>query len=180
MNQRFINILCEHIEMHPLAQAVDIYKLLYQAANGPRHLLKYGIDILQLRQQWDDALLGNEPALESISADGQLVRAHFAKLRESGISFDDVWNALMLTAEGFQPQPKLLIRWWYDLGELIEAKVVKISADQYRELDDEFNLWGFVTKHHSEQFVRAYKPAYVVVLKRYIEGLLFAGAADAN
>ena len=169
MNQQLINMLLEHIRRHPHLEVVDIYKLLYQSANGPAHLLASGIDFEQLKQQWQDAQNFDEPPFERISVDGRLVRAHFAPLREMGASFDNIQNALMLTAQSFQMQPRLLVDWWHDIGDLIEIGVLPLSKLQYEILDDEFQQWGFVPKHHSKRFAREYKPAYIVSLVEIYE-----------
>ena len=164
MNEKFIDIIISHIQNHPQAEVVDIYKLLYQVANGPRHLFAAGMDFDELFRQWESAENFGEPAFEKISADGRLVRAHFAPLKKMGIPFEVVRNALIITAESYRPKPELLIEWWRELGELINIKVIPLSKAQYEALDEEFQQWGFVAKHHSEIFKKTYKPAYIVSL----------------
>ncbi len=168
MNEKFINVLRTHIERHPCAEVVDVYKLLYQAANGPKHLLLSGLDYGELEQKWESAENTDELPLEPISVDGELVRAHFAPLREQNVRFHDIWSALLLTAESLKPRPELLIEWWRDLGDLIQAKMLNLKIEQYHRLNDEFERWGFVPKHHSQTFSEKYKPAYIVALRRFL------------
>ncbi len=170
MNQRFINVLLQHIEKHPLLEVVDIYKLLYQVANGPAHLLAH-TDIQEIKEQWENAQNFDEPPLEEISSLGNLVRAHFAPLRKMSVPFDNIENSLILTAQVFHPQPHLLIDWWREIGDLIEIGVLPLSKTQYETLDIEFQQWGFVPKHHSEIFVREYKPAYIILLLEIYEAI---------
>jgi len=169
MNTRFLDIVKAHIASHPLAETADVYKLLYQAANGPAHLIAHGIELAAIEQEWSRAEMNDEPPFEPISADGLLVRAHFYPLKEVGARFDDIWNALMLTAQGFQPRPELLADWWRDIGAFIQMHELPLSPQQYENLDDEFQQFGFVPMRHSEAFTKAYKPAYAVVLRRLVK-----------
>ncbi len=176
VNARFIDLLRSHLNRYPLAEVVDIYKLLYQAANGPRHLFDCGIDFADVSRMWEDAVDVISVPLEPISVDGELVRAHLGALKKAGVAFDDVWQALVATVQTFKPRPELIVGWWRDLGDLIKSQILPLPLQQYADLDDEFQKWGFLPKHHSKAFVEAYRPAYLVVLRRYIAP--FVGASE--
>ena len=169
MNMRMIELIDDHLRRHPGAEVVDVYKLLYQAANGPAHFFMYGGDRNGLEEKWHNAYSTGEMALEPVSADGQLVRAHFGELKSGGYTFQQIWDAVTFTAANFQPRPELMIGWWNDLGDLIASEILKLTISQYIELNDEFQQWGFVVKHHSRGFVREFKPAYLVVFKRLLD-----------
>lgn len=165
MNQLLIDMILAHISRHDKAEVVDIYKLLHQSANGPRHLLDYGIDLEKLNLEWNGACNFMEEPLEPISADGKLVRAHFAPLRSCNVSFDEIIDALLATAYTYIPREELLIQWWTELGDLIQSGILPLKMEQFIELDKEFQQFGFLPKHHSDAFIQAYKPAYVVILR---------------
>ena len=169
MNERMIEIIREHIRKHPIIELVDVYKLLFQAANGPKHILMHGVDYDEIKRQWDSAIDVGEEPLEAISADGLMVRAHFAALKKKEVPLDNVMGALMYSVDGFQPRPELMIEWWKELKNLVETRALPLETSEYLELDEEFQQWGFIVKHHSQKFSEAYKPAYLVILKRYFE-----------
>jgi len=169
MYPQMIELIKTHLQRYPLAEVVDIYKLLYQTANGPKHLVMMGIDENDFFEEWNNADAQNNPPIESLSVDGQLVRAHFGPLRRMNVSPAQVLSALYFTARSFAPNPELMIDWWKDLGELIEAGALELSLRQYAELDEDFLQFGFTAKHHSEAFVAEYKPAYFVIMRRIIE-----------
>ena len=165
MNKKFIDVINYHIRRYPALEVQDIYKLLYQAANGPRHYINKEFDINEFYRQWNEAkLLVGQPPLEPISSDGKLVRANFAPLRDAGVHPDDVLNAAMLSVEAYIPRPSLLIQWWRDLGDLIRNKIVNLSMREYNTLNDNFQKWGFVPLPHSETYKKIYHPAYIVIL----------------
>ena len=171
MSPMLIDLIKSHCIKYPKSEVVDIYKLLFQAANGPRHLA-LDFDAEDFKRNWNDAVCNDFPPLESISADGELVRAHSAPLREKGLSPDDVINSFTLTAQHFEPHPELLIDWWKELGELIKSNILPFPYSQYAILDEEFKQWGFEAKHHSESFIQAYKPNYLIVLRKFIDPII--------
>jgi len=156
---------------YPGCEVVDIYKLLYQAANGPKHFA-IDFDINESKRDWNNAISENISPLESISVDGELVRVHFGPVRENGISFDEVINIFTMSVNYFQPRPELLIDWWRELGESIKSNILPLPYSQYAILDNEFRQWGFESRHHSESFVKAYKPAYLVILRKFIQPII--------
>ncbi len=165
MNKLLIDIILRHISLHEKAEVVDVYKLLYQSANGPRHLLDYGIDLEKLMLEWNEASNFMEEPLEPISVDGKLVRAHFAPLRSKNVLFDEIVEALLATAYTYVPRNELMTQWWAELGDLVQSGIVPLCMEQFIELDKEFQQFGFIPKHHSSAFIQAYKPAYVVILR---------------
>ena len=171
MSPQMIALIKSHIKRYPEVELVDIYKLLYQIANGPKH---YAVvfDADQYFQEWASAPAENFPPTEAISADGRLVRAHWGPLREMGMDPNALMEIFWQTVFHYQPHPEYLIHWWRDLRDLIIRGELPFPLSQYNELDAEFQQWGFVPKHHSESFVRAYNPHYFVVLKSLIEPFL--------
>ncbi len=169
MNQRMINVLNYHIQRYPALEVQDIYKLLFQAANGPRHYMERYFNLKKFHLEWQKAtsIMGQEP-IEPVSADGLLVRCNFAGLRESNVSPNLVVNAALQTAVEFISQPANLISWWNDFRDLIASRLLNLDMEQYIKLNEEFLQWGFIVKSHSKPYRLAYSPAYLVVLRKHI------------
>ncbi len=169
MDPWWLNIIREHMSLYPLCEVLDIYKVLFQANMGPAHNFHSHNDDYFINEQWNIAVANTKHAIEPISPDGEIVRAHFGALREQNIQLSSVLRAFELTAEHFVPNQELLQTLWQDLGEAIREGELFLSPGQYRDLSAKIRANGFVAMHHSEAFRSAYDPAYLVVFARYIK-----------
>ena len=171
MSPELIALIKSHIKRYPASELVDIYKLLYQIAYGPKH---YAVifDANEYFQEWAEAPVENFPPTEPISAGGELVRAHFGPLREMGMDPNALMEIFWQTVMHYEPHPEYLINWWRNLKDMILARELPFPPAQYDELNAEFQRWGFVPKSHSESYIKAYNPHYLVVFRGFIQPFL--------
>ncbi|RKZ34159.1 hypothetical protein DRQ33_02745 [bacterium] len=171
MGPDLLALIKAHILRYPKCELVDIYKLLYQSANGPKHFV-IEFDTNKFYQQWEKAPAAEFSPTEAISADGKLVRVHLGPLRNLHINPDAIIEILLLTAKHYRPNPRLMIKWWKDIFTLIKDGILPFHLAQYTRLDEQFQEWGFIPMHHSKQYIKEYNPHYVVILKKFLEPLL--------
>ncbi len=154
-------LLLEHRERRPLMRGTDYYKLLYQGVFGVGHIMGDGAwgwltkeaDGLDLDDQPD------EPLVETISADGAMVRVNLRPYLRGGHHLEALFDAMKATAlvEGSTDE---FMEAWTVLIELVHEGLIEIYPS---ELEEELRGKGVTPHHHSEAYREAYSPAYRVV-----------------
>ena len=159
-------ILRAHIARYPAMQIQDIYKLVHQAAMGSEH----AISSVQSSREWlkrELAEMGTGPEetmIDPISPDGQIVRVHLRPFLTAGGDSEILLNAFIRTANEFHGDGHLLLDYltnanalhYFPPGEM-EEFITSIWAQNYPAV------------HHSPEHERLYRPAYQVVLRKYLQ-----------
>lgn len=162
-------ISLEHV-LHPLAEPVDYYKLLFQAAYGPSHMSPdqqtvYNCLKAELSSLADDY----RPYFQDIGSGTAFIRISLSIINQaqSELQFSKIEEqAELLTAlimksrlqTGISPRHWKQV--WDKAKPLVEKFLPFRSAD--RELIDSL-LNNDVIPHHSEQFRSSYMPHYRII-----------------
>jgi len=157
------SLLAAHLARYPAMQLADIYKLLHQAALGPRHATP---NAAAARKGLADEVktLGDGPdelLQDVISPDGRLARIHLRPYFASGGDVDALHRAFMETASSYPASPEKLARFCSCLGDLA-AGGIPYAREAVLAYVDEVTRAGYPPVHHSAAFREAYRPAYRV------------------
>jgi len=146
-------------------QIQDVYKLMYQAAMGSGH----AVPDSEFVWAWLDRELRemgagpDEPLLDPISENGEIVRVHLRPYLASGGSVDKLLEAFVHTANDFVGKIDTLETNWDNAirngfwpAPVMEEFITAMKAQ------------GYPAVHHSDHFRKSYKPAYRVVLQKYL------------
>ena len=155
------DILQYHQIRYPAMQAQDAYKLIHQAASGPAHAVTDPeAPRAWLEQEVQDLLDPYpEPAIDPISPDGTLVRVHLAPYLAAGGSIEQLLKAFITTSREF-PVDHSHLQAYLDTALPLFPEL--------ESLLETIKTQGFPAVHHSKAYRAAYKPAYRVVLKKYL------------
>jgi len=157
-------LLLEHFERRPKMRAVDVYKLLFQGVFGVGHIL--GEEARRRLQEEAESLNINdqstEPLIESVSADGSMVRVNLRPYLRRGLPLDILYGAMEETAKE-QGASELFHYAWSVFLELASSGALKVDVEEYGALSLELQEEGPRPHHHSEYYRDAYYPAYRVV-----------------
>jgi hypothetical protein len=158
-------LLAQHLQRYPQMQLADLYKLLHQAAMGAGHLIQ---DPAQARA----ALLAecaqlqpgpDEPVVDPISPDGQLARVHLRAYLAAGHDREALAEAFVATPQQHPGSRDKLAKFCGCLGDLADAHGIPFSRAEVAAFFDPLVAEGFPVVRHSEDYHRAYRPAYRVV-----------------
>jgi hypothetical protein len=154
----WFDLIETHKHNFPAARPQDLYKLLYQGMRGPEHLINDEVSFTHYLEQELKELFpnSNQSLLEPIRPDGKLCRIHLRAWLSTGKSLDELVKDCLKAARN----P------WNTHQELIETwQVFEHSADGDTRA---FTTWleanGYPPVHHSEEYVKAYQPAYRLVM----------------
>ena len=161
-----LHLLLRHqIEHHPEMRIEDAYKLLYQGALGIEHLLTDTVAAKDyLEDEWRN-IPGkeDEPLYEIISPDSQWVRLNLKPYKAAGGNTDEVWRAMLSSSQTTVDQKKFLQR-WQEFISLVNEKKLPFDSQALQDFDKRTALAHYPLTHHSQEYTRAYEPAYRVLL----------------
>lgn len=153
---------------YPALRPTDILKALHQSVFGCGHFVTDEEAGLRLIREELSSLKAGEigPTLEML--DGDFCRLHLRHLTEGGLAPRTLFRLFALSAE--TPAG--------DVGQLEEKLLCLLSLARegllpfpYEEIAQAVQAWraaGFPACRHSEEFRRAYAPAYRVIRREYV------------
>jgi hypothetical protein len=164
------SLLLDHARRYPAWELTDLYKLLHQAAMGAEHALtnEAGVrewltrELAELSTAVADA---DEPLLDPLSPDGQLVRVHLRPFARRGLEPEPLLQAFFRTAREIKPAPERLTASAELAVQLAQEGLLPFEADALTTFFAERLAQGFPAYHHSAAFRQHYQPAYRVVAR---------------
>ena len=176
-----ITFIKDYLEMYPLSEIRDIYKLLYQSFNGAEHAISDRETVeSQFNMEWSeietDERYTNVPFNESICIKNltpPLYRIHLVPAKAQGVNKRYIINEFLRTAGEFPEKCRkknrdldLLFRdAWNDFGNAIDTGEIKFDYRDYLEFMYVIESSGWPAMHHSEQFRELYNPHYRIVMR---------------
>jgi hypothetical protein len=162
---RFESILRAHLTRYPSMQIQDVYKLVHQATMGSEHAMSSleGARNWMERELAEMGLGPDEPVLDPISEDGQIVRVHLRPFVAGGGASDALLDAFIRTANEYRGDVQILKNYW--------NIATGIGCYPLTEMDDfiqSMQAENYPAVHHSPEYERLYRPAYRVVWRKFI------------
>ena len=167
----FWRILVNQANRYPRLEARDLYKLAHQAALGSEHALT---DVAGVRR-WLEMELAEmglgpaEPLLDPISADGGIVRLHLRPFVAEGGDPSALLDAFVRTAQEFHGSVETLRRYLRYAVKIDLGGNLPFTVEAMVHFFAHMETLGFPAAHHSDQYERAYRPAYRVVHRAYLK-----------
>ena len=146
-------------------QIRDMYKLVYQATLGSEHAISSPESAAQ-RLERELAEMGgglDEPVIDPISSDGQIVRVHLRPFVAQGGEAPALLEAFIRTAKEYHGDAQTLKHNWKTV-----AGIGYYSALEINEFTQFILAQGYPAVHHSAEYQRLYRPAYRVVWQKFI------------
>lgn len=173
----FRQILARHTARYPALEIQDLYKLIYQAALGSEHAVA---DASQARVwlEREAAELGEgpeEPVIEPISADGQVVRVNLRPYVAGGGDLNALLEGFLRTAREYRGSEERLRQYGRYAERMAVEGSLGLAADELWCFFEEMAARRFPAVHHSEAYRKAYRPAYRVVAACVVQELFCGG-----
>jgi hypothetical protein len=167
-------ILREQARRHPQLQPQDCYKLILQACLGSEHAAG---DMTAAARWLERELAGlgpgpAEPLVEPISPDGRIVRVHLRAFVAAKGDPVRLLKAFGQTAANFPGTRAALPAAWQQVVQLAEANGLPFPAEAARDFGEKMAKAGYPAVRHSTVYTENYRPAYRVIAREYLAGLL--------
>ena len=175
------SLIRAHLVRYPLMEPTDLYKLLHQAALGSEHAVR---DTVAAREWLDQELAGMgpgpaEPLIDSLRADGWVVRIHLRPFVAAGGDPEALLQAFIGTAA--DPGDRADLRRAGEVAvRMAQAKALPWPDSTVSALFAGLAVQGYPAVHHSAAFVEHYRPAYRVVAGALLRAVLPVGAPKAR
>lgn len=157
-------VLQSHLNRYPAMQMQDLYKLIHQAALGSEH----AVSDPESARNWLNRELVEmgegpmEPLVDSISADGEIVRIHLRPFVVARRDLDILLEAFIGTANEYRGDVHLLEGYWQTAMAL--ARFPSVEMDKFIRSMKENN---YPAVHHSPIYEKLYHPAYRIVARAF-------------
>ena len=152
-------------------QAQDIYKLLHQAALGSEHAVsdeEAARNLLE-RELTDMGDGPDDPQLDPISPDGQIVRVHLRPYLRMGKDPETLLQAFIRTANEWHGSQDNLKEYGAVAVELAHSGTGAIQTEEIKAFFAKMEAQDFPAVHYSEEYNRLYRPAYRVIARKLME-----------
>jgi hypothetical protein len=170
-----------HLVRYPQMEPADLYKLLHQAALGSEHAVR---DTSAARE-WLESELATmgpgpaEPLVDSLRADGRVVRIHLRPFVAAGGDPEALLQAFIET--GAERGDREDLRRAGEVAVcLARAKALPWPDSTVSALFAGLAAQGYPAVHHSAAFVEQYRPAYRVVAGKLLRGVLPAADTESR
>ncbi|HSK88160.1 MAG TPA: hypothetical protein VK880_07390 [Anaerolineales bacterium] len=160
----FETILREHFARYPSMQIQDVYKLIHQAALGSEHAIS-NPEGARAWMEHEIEELGegpNEPVLDPISEDGQIVRVHLRPFLAQGGVPEALLAAFIDTANEHRGEVQLLKDNWK-----IAVRAGNYPTIEMEDFIQSMQVQDYPAVHHSLEYKRLYCPAYRVICRKF-------------
>jgi hypothetical protein len=158
-------VLRAHFMRYPSTQIQDVYKLIHQAAMGSEH----ATSSIEGARKWMERELAemgagsDEPVIDPISDDGQIVRVHLRPFVVQGGKPETLLEAFIHTANEYRGDLQALKNYWS-----IAAGMGYYSSTEMEDFIQSVQAQDYPAVHHSSEYERLYRPAYRVVWRKFI------------
>lgn len=158
--------LLDEINMYPSSTLIDIYKSFFQGFWGPGHMIPDSVSASEyFYRELKDMAEYDTVEVKKLGHYNRYVRVNMALVKNGKIPGDVLLNAFIKSAN----YPKLVSidEWkieWKKIQNILNE--MKLSISHYEDDKIELNKMLSENKyvvHHSEEFVKIYKPHYRVI-----------------
>jgi hypothetical protein len=175
--EKIAELIQIHTRRYPEMEILDVYKLLHQSVFGPGHAIKNQKAAREWLERESQLFTPNpdEPLIENIHPDGQLVRVHLrpymglkgnlGKLLDGFIQSSKAINGDMAAMAALWTLFQGMVNPGGQFASRFDARTVSLEGRTH-----ERERWP--ASHHSPPYERTYKPTYRVLTRPIAEDLL--------
>jgi hypothetical protein len=166
-----LQLLQTHLGWYPQMELGDVYKLIYQGAMGPEHLVA-------TRQEFARRLVAEleiiqpdpeQHLLEPVRTDQSLYRVNLRAYKSRSHEIERLLSLLLQTSKLASSEKADLLMTWAVFVHLCEQG--ELGVFEVLEVD-KFSRWlkqeDYPIIHHSEAYHRLYQPAYRLVGAQFV------------
>ncbi len=164
-------ILIGQASRFPLWQVEDVYKLIFQAAQGSEHAMinrEHARTWLEQELAFLTPVPFSEPLIEPINTDGSIVRLNLRPFARLKLPADELLEIYVRTAAEYYGSTARLE--YYAAQTLpVAGKILpEAEAGNLEVFLAEMKEKGYPSVHHSKVYTREYAPAYRVILREFL------------
>lgn len=177
---KLAGLLQQHLAWYPNMEVMDAYKLLYQGALGPEHIVATRQEFKRRLEAEFNTLspTTSERLLEPVRTDGLLFRVNLRPFKAVAIDFEQFVSTLLRTSRSFSGTKTELVDSWSSFVRLCkQGKTTKFPFDEVVDFSQWLEKEDYPPVHHSEAYRHTYQPAYRLISSELLPelGLSYEG-----
>lgn len=173
-DKKMLLLINKQFTAHPKMKEGDLYKMLHQAAMGSEHAVKNPASAEEwMKREINNLDLSiNENLVDTLSANGNIVRINLRPYLKLGYNPDSLVKKFILTANEYSGNLDTLKRYISIARRMIKRNQLPLDLDKFNRLTSEMEPKNFPAIHHSKTYEEIYKPAYRVIASKYLTDLI--------
>ncbi len=174
----------EQVNLYPLMTEEDLYKVISQAARGPKAFFigqDSGLDVGLAREvaALPPYPAGREVAIEVLDPRSNLARVNLRPFLLAGGKVDDLARAVARTAHRFRGDRAVFIASLDAAAEMIADLDVAFTKKRFRDYVDRMKDADYPAGIHSRDYAVTYEPAYRIIQLHHLdESIPFAATIN--
>ncbi|MBN2543018.1 hypothetical protein JXI42_09160, partial [bacterium] len=152
LDKKLLNLLKLHKQRYPLMEACDVYKMLYQAAMGGKHIIDHPKAKDFFVDEYERIVESNIELFENISPEQDIFRINLAAVKLNDLDPEEVWMAIFNSAMDFEMSLDNLICWWSLFTGFVEKELICFPLEKVREFGSRMKKDQYPLFHHSESY----------------------------
>ena len=164
-NDKIKRLIKSEFKLHPEAQLIDYYKLFFQDAFGPEHIITDRVLVRNfLQNELDKAYIFEESDYQNISYINEFYRVNLNVINKGMISFNDFLDIFLKSAE---LKNKMSHNEWMESWKNIEQQILIMEIPLENIEQQAAELWKIIESkqlvRHSDIYRTAYSPHYRLI-----------------
>ncbi len=160
-------ILAYHAKKYPNMQPTDAVKLIYQNEFGGGHMIRDRESCLRfLCEEFARTPQNTSPLKENIG--NGIVRVNLSSLSANGLSPEKLCEIFIRSSNEHKGSADSFREKLSVLREVTEEGLFSFTPEALNEYLSEYGKAGFPAVSHSNEYRESYKPAYRIVLGKYL------------
>jgi hypothetical protein len=165
------------LDAHPKAEISDLYKVAHQGIRGSEHAVGDRADAAawmtrELRELDTLPATIDEPLVEPLPPDGRFVRVHLRPFIATGGDPEKLVDAFVATANAPVSDVAEFSCAAAGAAKALESRGESASTRAFFEARRKA---GYEATHHSPEYGTAYRPAYRVIARKYVDAVMPSG-----
>ncbi len=175
-----LELIRQHLAWYPRMQVRDVYKLIYQGAMGPEHMVATQQEFAR-RLEAEFTVIPAAPQerlLEAVRADQSLLRLNLRPYKARQPIAEGLVPFLLETSRQTHGSMEALVKDWAIFIELCaEGQASPFEINEARRFSKWLEMENYPPVHHSQAYRREYQPSYRLSAAQLAEnlGLVHAG-----
>ena len=162
---RIAELINSEFNLHPKAQLQDYYKLFFQDAFGPGHIIKDKTSAEKyLRIELEEASNFEEKDFQNISSTNSFYRVNINVINKELISFENLLDAFIKSAK---IENEISSKEWLEEWGNIEQQILLMKIPMENIEKQSTELWKIIRSEqlisHSSIYRKTYSPHYRLI-----------------
>lgn len=164
------SLVREHVRLHRSLGIEDVYKLLFQGVLGVGHILRDNERawtwLVEEFEGVEAEGFPDEPLLERVSVDGEVVRVNLRPFKRLGLSLKGLFKVMLKSAQRIEEDKERFVELWKRFIKLVREGRLDFDYEHLLEFDGNVKAAGYPAVHHSREYAEVNKPAYRIADRR--------------